>query len=87
MCQIYWQTQWFGAFVVCHACSFTLCKYMKRSLAMAKLWITRIVFCMQIYETWFGHGLIMEYEKCLFVAGLRSIQCIIIARVLVCARD
>ena len=29
----------------------------------------------------------MDYENCLFVAGLRSIQCIIIKRVLVCARD
>ena len=42
---------------------------------------------MQIYETLFGNGYTMDYETCLFVAGLRSIQCIITRRVLGCARD
>ena len=30
-----------------------LCKYMKRSVVMVKLWIT---FRMQINETWFGNA-------------------------------
>ena len=46
-----------------------------------------IRFCMQIYGASFGSGETMDYEHCLFVAGLRSIQCIIIKLNSVCARD
>ena len=34
-----------------------VCKCLKRILVLVKLWITIIVFCMQIYETWLGNDL------------------------------
>ena len=41
---------------------------------------------MHIYEAWFGHASNMDSENCVFVVGLRSIQCVIIKHLLAAAR-
>ena len=64
-----------------------VCKSMKRCLVMVKVWITRLVvlyaYLWNVAWPCFKYGL----WNCIFVAGLRPIQCIIIRHVLAAARD